>query len=101
MRILLVAIIILIQFTQTAIAQSRNSPLWYCFDGSRSARSKNDYTRFYAAVSAGVSGFGTTWIGKAEGYSFVLDAEAAYFFIKNFGMGLKFNSSMSKLNIKP
>jgi len=90
----------MIQFSQTVFAQSRKQSSWYCPDVYRKAPSKNNYTRYYAAVSAGVSGFGTTWVGKAEGYSLVLDAEAAYFFKKKWGAGLKLNASISELNIK-
>jgi len=91
----------MIHFSQTAFAQPRNKSLWFCPEVYKKfPTNKNNYTQFYTAVSAGVSGFGTSWIGKAEGYSFVLDLEAAYFFKRNFGAGLKYNSSISELNIK-
>jgi len=97
-----IAIVIsLFQFSQTAIAQSRkSSSTWYCPDVYRKAPTKKGDTRYYVAVSAGVSGFGTSWIGEADGFPLVLDAEAAYFFKKNVGAGLKFNSSICEINIK-
>ena len=95
-------IISMILFSHTANAQQRKikKPTWYCPNVTQKKPAKNDYTRVYAAVSAGVSGFGTIWIGEAEGYPLVLDAEGAYFFKKSFGAGLKFNSSICNVDIK-
>jgi hypothetical protein len=51
------------------------------------------YSRFYVGVSAGASGFGTIGLDYPKGVSQVYGVEAAYFFNKKLGLGLKFNYS--------
>jgi len=53
----------------------------------------------YLAISAGASRFGTIWLGEAEGSSLVLGVDAAYFFKKGFGVGIKVTSSMCNVEI--
>ena len=59
-----------------------------------------DYPKFYAALSAGTSGFGTVWVGKADGNIFVMRVEAAYFFKEWLGAGLIYNTSRCDIEIK-
>jgi len=59
----------------------------------------NDYTPFYVALSAGVSGFGSIWLGKAEGYPFLLDLEGAYYFKEMLGAGINVNTTISKIHV--
>jgi len=62
--------------------------------------SKSDATKFYAALFAGVSSFGTVWVGSIEGYPLTTGAEAAYYFMDFLGAGLVYNTARCDIEIK-